>query len=161
VTVLHDTIEIAATVKRSFAYLSDVEHVPEWLPNVVEAERVSEIASGPGAETALVIDVAGKRQQGRCRVEESEPPTRLVITSSVDIGVTSTISFDLAAEGKQTRLSAVVEYTMTGGGLARMLGGLFGDTIARRDMRSALENLKARLETEPQRRTRTRTVAST
>lgn len=159
--VLHDSIEIAATVKRSFAYLSDVERVPEWLPNVVEAERVSEIASGTGAETALVVDVAGKRRQGRCRVEESEPPTRLVITSSVDIGVTSTISFDLAAEGKQTHLSAVIEYSMNGGGFGRMLGGLFGDKIARRDIRTALENLKARLEAEPERPARSRKIAST
>jgi carbon monoxide dehydrogenase subunit G len=158
--VLHDTIDIAATVKRSFAYLSDVERVPEWLPNVVEADRISEVASGPGAETALVVEVAGKKRQGRCRVEESEPPSRLVISSTVDIGVTSTISFDLAAEGKQTRLSAVIEYTLTGGGFGRLLGGLFGDKIARRDMRTALENLKARLEAEPERRTRSRTVAS-
>jgi carbon monoxide dehydrogenase subunit G len=159
--VLHDTIAIAATVKRSFAYLSDVERVPEWLPNVVEAERVSEIASGPGAETALVVDVAGKRRQGRCRVEESEPPSRLVISSTVDIGVTSTIAFDLAADGKQTRLSAVIEYTLTGGGFGRFLGGLVGDKVARRDMRTALENLKARLEAEPERRTRSRKVAAT
>src|SRR3954462_3309437 len=96
--VLHDSIEIATTVKRAFAYLSDVERVPEWLPNVVEAERVSEAASGPGAEISISIDVAGKRRQGRCRVEESEPPTRLVISSTVDVGVTSIISFDLAVD---------------------------------------------------------------
>src|SRR3954468_2227628 len=124
---LHDSIEIAATVKRTFAYLADVERIPEWLPNVVEAQRVSEVASGPGAESALILDVAGKRRHGRCRIEESEPPSRLVISSTVDIGVTSTIAFDLAADGRQTRLSAVIDYTLTGGGLGRMLGGLFGD----------------------------------
>jgi len=159
--VLHDSIEIAVTVKRAFAYLSDVERVPEWLPNVVEAERVSEVAAGPGAEMSLAIDVAGKRRQGRCRVEESEPPNRLVISSTVDIGVTSTIAFDLAVDCRQTHLSAVFEYTLTGGGLGRMLGSLFGDRVARRDMRTALENLKARLEAEPERRKRTRKVAST
>ena len=48
--LVQDAIEIAATVKRTFEYLSDVERVPEWLPNVVEAQRASEVETGPGAE---------------------------------------------------------------------------------------------------------------
>ena len=151
--LLTDSIEISAPVERTFAYLTDVERIPEWLPNVVGAQRVSAIRAGPGAEIVVAIEVAGTQRRGRCRVEESEPPNRLVLTSTVDIGVTSTISFDLAANGRQTRLAAIVEYTLTGGGLGGLLASLFADRVARRDTRAALRNLKARIEAEPGERT--------
>jgi uncharacterized protein YndB with AHSA1/START domain len=160
VALLHDSIEIAAMPKRVFEYLADVERVPAWMPNMIEARRTSEIEAGPGAEIAVVVNAAGKRRQGTCRIVEWDAPRRFVLESILDLGVTSKIAFDVARVGRQTQVSATIEYTLTGRGFGRMLGGMFGDRVARRDMRAALESLKAQIEAEKPRRARPSRVAS-
>ncbi len=158
--LLHDSIEIAAMPKRVFEYLADIERVPAWMPNMIEARRTSEIEAGPGAEIAVVVNAAGKRRQGTCRIVEWDAPRRFVLESILDLGVTSKIAFDVARVGRQTQVSATIEYTLTGRGFGRMLGGMFGDRVARRDMRAALENLKAQIEAEKPRRAHPSRVAS-
>jgi hypothetical protein len=83
----------------------------------------------------------------------------LVLQSEFAIGVTSTIAFDLATAGRQTEVWAQIEYTLTGGRFGRLMGGLFGDRMVRRDMRTALETLKERVEDEQRRRRRSRRTA--
>jgi uncharacterized protein YndB with AHSA1/START domain len=154
VVELNDSIEIAASVKRTFDYLADIERVPEWLPNISEAHLISEIDTGPGAEIAIVMNVAGKDRDGTCRCVEMEAPRLMVLESTIDIGVTSKITLALTPSGRHAQVAATVDYTLTGKGFGRLLGGLFGDNVARRDMRAALENLKAQLEATSRRRKR-------
>jgi uncharacterized membrane protein len=156
VPALQDAVSIEATVKRVFAYLSDIERVPEWLPNVVEAGPTDGTASGLDAEIEIVMAVGGRKHRGFCRCTEWDEPNRLVLEAVLDAGVTSTIAFDLERDGRQhTTLSTTIDYTMPGGGLGRLVGGLVGDRMARRDMQTALQNLKAQIEaSKPQRRPR-------
>ena len=156
---LEDSILVSAPLRRVFDYLADVEHVPEWLPNVVEARRTSEIEAGPGTEVDVVFTAGGRESEGTCRCVEWDAPHRLVLESEIAIGVTSTLQFDLATAGRQTEVLARIEYTLTGGRFGRLMGGLFGDRMVRRDMRTALENLKERVEDEQRRRRRPRRTA--
>lgn len=157
---LTDSITIAAPPRLVYGYLADLERVPEWMPNVVEAERISDIESGEGAELQVVVDAGGRESRGTSRCVESDAPRRLVIESTLDVGLTSTIAFDLAADGRHTELSATVAYALAGRGFGRLLGGLFGDRLARRDMATALATLKERLEAlQAQKPTRRRAKA--
>jgi uncharacterized protein YndB with AHSA1/START domain len=159
---LRDSIAIGVTVKRAFAYLADVDHIAEWMPNLVEAWRATEDDPGLDTEIGIVMSVAGHEHEGICRVVEWDEPRRLALESDLDdLGFSSTIAFDLAPDGRQQMtLSATVDYAMKGHGLGRLVGGLFGDRVARRDMRTALERLKANLETEKPRRSRSRSTSS-
>src|SRR5205823_6183080 len=92
---LEDSLLIGAPVKRVFGVLADMDRVATWMPRIVEAQRTSEIASGPGAELAVVVKASGRESKGTSRCVEADPPHRLVIESRLDLGITSTMTFDL------------------------------------------------------------------
>ncbi len=158
---LKETVSIGAPPKLVFGYLADMARVPEWMPNIVEAERTSEIESGEGAELRVVVNAAGRESSGTSRCVEADAPHRLVIESSLDMGLTSTITFDLAADGRRTDLSATVAYAIAGRGFGRLMGNLFGDKLARRDIATALASLKERLEEQQAKKPSRRRTTST
>src|SRR6185436_4722117 len=102
---------------------------PEWTPNLLSVEPLEESSPvGPGAETRLLVNVAGRPSKGVGRCLEWDPPHRLVLTSSLEVGISSTTSFQLTPTDRGTAVSARVDYTLTSGGLGRLVGGLFGDS---------------------------------
>ncbi len=146
---LQEQIVIAAPAERVFRLLAQPERGPEWTPNLTSVERTSEIDGGPGLETAIVANVGGLSSRGVGRCLAWDPPRRLVLESSLEVGVTSTTTFELSPQGAGTRLTARVDYTLPPKGLGKLVGGLLGDTLARRDLRKALANLKRIVESEP------------
>jgi len=143
---LQEQVLIAAPPERVFALLAQPERGPEWTPNLMRVERISPVEAGPGLETALVANVGGRPSRGFGRCLAWDPPWRLVLESSLEVGVNSVSTFELAPHGPGTQLVARVDYTLPPKGLGKLIGGLLGDTLARRDLRAALANLKAILE---------------
>ena len=143
---LEEQVLIAAPPEPIFAMLAQPERGPEWTPNLVHVERISQVEAGPGLETALVANVGGRPSHGRGRCVAWDPPLLLVLESMLDVGVTSRTTFELQPLPVGTRLFARVEYTLPPKGLGRLVGGLLGDTLARRDLRRALANLKQLVE---------------
>lgn len=143
---LQEQVLIAAPPDRVFGLLARPERGPEWTPNLLRVERISQIEAGPGLETALLVNVGGRPSRGLGRCVAWAPPYHLVLESSLEIGVSSITTFELAQHGPGTRLVARVEYTLPPKGLGKLVGGLLGDTLARRDLRKALANLKALVE---------------
>src|SRR5436190_10260865 len=127
---------IAAPVKRVYAFLADIERVQEWLPHVVEAHRTSEIRSGEGAELAITVHAAGRNTEGTARCIEADGSSRLAFESRLAIGLTSTMVFSLAADGRQTQVTVLVDYAFGGGGLGWLIGGLIGDKVVRADIQA-------------------------
>jgi carbon monoxide dehydrogenase subunit G len=147
VPTLQESLLVAASVKRVYGFLADIERVRDWLPYVVDARRTSEVTSGPGAEIELEVSAAGRTSKGTTRCVAAVPSQQLVYETKLALGLTSTVTFDLAPEGRsQTRMDVTVEYGFTG--LGRLLGGLLGDKAARRDIVAGLESLKAHIESE-------------
>ena len=152
---LKESISIAVPIKQAYTFLADIERVQEWLPRVLEAQRTSEIQSGEGAELAIVMDAGGRKAEGTSQCIEATLPSRLVFESRLAIGLTSLMAFDLVSQGRQqTQVAVIVDYTFNGRGLGRLLGGLFGEGVARRDIAAALENLKAKIEAQKPRAAR-------
>jgi uncharacterized protein YndB with AHSA1/START domain len=147
VPVLEERVEIAAPIEGVFELLADPARGPEWTPNLLSVEPLQDgQAAGPGAETRLLVNMAGRPSKGTGRCVEWDPPHRLVLASSLDLGVNSTTTFQLTPTKSGTAVAARVEYTLTTGALGRLVGGLLGDSLARRDLRKALANLKAQVE---------------
>lgn len=145
---IQEQIAIAAPPEAVFALLAQPERGPEWTPNLLRVERTSAVAEGPGLETRLLANVGGRRSMGVGRCLSWDPPRSLVLESALDVGITSQTIFGLAPQGSGTMLVARVEYTLPSSGLGKLVGGLVGDTLARRDLRSALANLKRLVEAQ-------------
>jgi uncharacterized protein YndB with AHSA1/START domain len=147
VPMLEEQVEIAAPIEGVFELLADPVRGPEWTPNLLSVELLGNgRAAGPGTETRLVVNMAGRPSKGSGRCVEWDPPHRLVLASSLEAGVDSTTTFQLTPTGSGTAVAARLEYTLTGDGLGRLVGGLLGNSMARRDLRKALANLKTQLE---------------
>jgi uncharacterized protein YndB with AHSA1/START domain len=146
VPTLQETIAIGAPIERVFERLSQAERAPEWTPNLVRVERTSAIEAGPGLETIFLVKVAGRDSHGTGICRAWDPPRSLVLESTLDIGVNSTTTFELSDAGAGTRLVARVEYSLPPKGLGKLVGGLVGQALARRDLKKALANLKQQLE---------------
>jgi carbon monoxide dehydrogenase subunit G len=159
VPTLQESLLVAAPVKRVHSFLADIEKVGEWLPYVTETRRTSEHATGEDAEIELTVSAAGKKSQGTTRCVAATP-ARLVFESKLALGLTSTVTFDLAADGRQkTQMAVTVEYGFSG--LAgRLIGRMLGDKAAQRDIVAGLEALKARLEAEAPRPARRQKAAA-
>ena len=144
---LEEQIVIHASAERIFELLARPERGPEWTPNLLRVE-VLEGTRGPDTRTRLVARVGALESQGTGRCVEWDPPRHLALESTLDLGVTSTTRFLLAERGDATQVLARVEYSLPSKGLARFMGGLLGEPLARRDLRKALTNLKQLVERE-------------
>jgi len=145
---LTEQVLINVPVARVFARLAEPERAPEWTPNLLRAERASQVEAGPGLETILLARVGGHEVRGRGRCLAWDPPRQMVLESSLEICITSKTTFDLDEQAHGTLVVARVEYSLPPKGLGRLVGGLLGQTLARRDLRQALRNLKSQLEAE-------------
>jgi uncharacterized protein YndB with AHSA1/START domain len=145
---IQEQVSIAAPPESVFALLAQPERGPEWTPNLLRVERTSQVAEGPGLETRLMANVAGKKSIGVGRCLSWDPPRSLVLESSLDVGITSQTIFGLATQGAGTMLVARVDYTLPPSGLGKLVGGLVGDSFARRDLKTALANLKRLVESQ-------------
>jgi len=145
---LEQKIFINVSPERVFARLAEPECGPEWTPNLLKVERTSLVEAGPGLETRLLARLGGRESQGTGRCLAWDPPRSIVLETNLDVGVSSTTTFELTDQPPGTLMAAHVAYSLPAKGLGRLVGGLLGETLARRDLRKALENLKRQLEAE-------------
>jgi uncharacterized protein YndB with AHSA1/START domain len=148
VPTLQEQLIIVAPLERVFARLAEPERAPEWTSNLIRVERISPIAAGPGLETRLLANIGGRHSAGFGRCLAWDPPRRLVLESRFEIGLSSVTTFELTSLGPQTQLTARIDYGLPPKGLARLVGGLLGDTLARRELKKSLLTLKQQLEAE-------------
>jgi len=134
------TIVIARSVDDVFAYLTDVEKLPEWQGSVVSSR-----ADGPLGEGSRIVEqrsLLGHEAETELEVTAYEPGCRFALRTlrgPVDL----TIDHALEQAGEETRLHV----TATGkpGGLLRFAGRVV-EAKARHELQRDFERLKANLE---------------
>jgi uncharacterized protein YndB with AHSA1/START domain len=134
------TLEIARPVEDVFAYLTDVEKLPEWQASVVSAR-----ADGPVCEGSRIIEqrsLLGHEAETQLEVTAYETGRRFALrtlTGPVEL----TVDHELEAAGGRTRLHV----TATGkpNGLLRFATRAV-EAKARHELRRDFERLKANLE---------------
>jgi uncharacterized protein YndB with AHSA1/START domain len=144
---IEEQVFVHASPERVFDLLAQPERGPEWTPNL---ERVDLLdgAEGPAVTTALVVRIGGRQVRGTGRCLDWERPRRLTLESKLELGVRSVTTFLLEPDRQGTDVRAQLEYSLPAGGLGGLLGGLVGDSLARRDLRKALANLRQIVERE-------------
>lgn len=101
---------IGAPPAEVFAYLSDLDTLPEWQAGITDARQTSEGGMRVGATALVTRELMGQQIQAPLTVTEYEPPRRIVIDSEVS-GVKAHATLDLTPTdgGKATDLSFAIE----------------------------------------------------
>ena len=101
---------IGAPPAELFAYLSNLDNLPEWQTGIVSAQRTSEGEMRVGATALVTRELMGQRIEAPLTVTEYEPPRRLAIGSKVS-GVKAHATLELApsGDGEATGLAFAME----------------------------------------------------
>jgi carbon monoxide dehydrogenase subunit G len=134
------TIEIARSVEDVFAYLTDVERLPEWQGSVVSSR-----ANGPLREGSRIVEqrsLLGHEAETELEVTAHEPGRRFALRT-LSGPVELAIDHELEEAGNYTRLHV----TASGkpGGLLRLAGRAV-EAKARHELHRDFDRLKANLE---------------
>jgi len=134
------TIEIARSVEDVFAYLTDVEKLPEWQGSVVSAHADGQLRKG--SRIVEQRSLLGHEAETELEVTAYEPARRFALRS-LGGPVNLSIDHELEQAGDSTRLHV----TATGkpGGLLRFAGRAV-EAKARHELRRDFERLKTILE---------------
>jgi uncharacterized protein YndB with AHSA1/START domain len=134
------TLQIARPVDEVFAYLTDIERIPEWQASAEEVSVEGDLAAG--SRIREVRSMMGRRATSTMEVTEYEPPKRFSLRT-VEGPITYTVEHALEAVDGGTRV------TFTGRGetnrVPRLMLGTVRRTIQRQFVKD-LETFKQRLE---------------
>lgn len=103
-----ESIFVERPIEEVFAYLTDLERVPEWQTNVLFLQLQSGTSLRPGVQLVELRKFLGRKVESVVEVTEYEPPHRYTI--KVQSGpIPFEISNVLSESGGGTRIDAVVE----------------------------------------------------
>jgi uncharacterized membrane protein len=139
--------EQEVTIGRSpadvFAYLSDLDNLPEWQGSVVEVRRDDDGPLRAGGRFTEVRRLAGRRLESTVEVVTLDADRELTLRAIAG-PAPGTVRHVLEEDGDGTRLRIVGE--LEGGGLRGLAGPLL-ERAARREVENDLRRLKRLLET--------------
>lgn len=135
-------VRVPAAPDALFAYLADLECLPEWQSGVVSARRTSGGEMGVGATAHIARQLMGHRMEARLTVTEYEPPRRLSISSEVS-GVRAVAILDLAETDGGAATSLTFAMEIRGSLLTAFMEPMIASAAAA-DIRASLERLQQR-----------------
>jgi hypothetical protein len=134
---------IHAAPDRLFAYLSDLDRLPEWQSGIVAAGRSSPGELTVGSTATVTREVMGQRIEAPLRITEHDAPRRLAVQSEVS-GVRALATFDLAGAGDAaTDLTFAME--IRGSGFTAFMEPMIA-SAAKGDIDTSLQRLVERFE---------------
>jgi uncharacterized protein YndB with AHSA1/START domain len=123
---IQQSVTIARPVDRVFAFLTNLDNIPSWRPDVLELRS----GGGPlhvGSEFDEVISFGGRKAQ-RFRVEVLEPNETLEVAAVAGLGIRPRQRHDLSNRDGRTTVS--IRVTVRPQGLFRLLEPLLPQMIA-------------------------------
>ena len=134
-------ITIMATPEKVLEALEDIPHAPEW---VTSLQKVWDIeGKGKGCKYKWTFKMGGVNIDGFTEITESNLE-RFVMSTSGGIPSTWTWEITPAEGGAEIKLS--IDYTVPGSVLGAIANKLIIEKENEKELRSALVNLKSRLE---------------
>jgi uncharacterized membrane protein len=111
--VIEQVTCIEAPVEKVFAYIGRPENNKEWIPDVVESEKLTEGPNRPGSRFRFVTRAPlGLRVSAEAEITAMDPP-RMLEFRSVS-GVEHRGRWELEARDGVTRVRFRLEYRLTG-----------------------------------------------
>jgi uncharacterized protein YndB with AHSA1/START domain len=143
-TKLEQSVVINRPTEKVFAFVTDIEKLPQWMSELVEAKQTSEGSVDVGTTMSAVASPLGRRAESTQEVTEYEPNRKFTFKStSGPVESKDEYTFESVEGG--TKVTRVAEAEM--GGFFRL-----AEPIAARMMRRQFEtnfaNLKDLLETQ-------------
>ena len=136
------TARIPAAPGDLFAYVSDLDNLPEWQSGVTSARRTSGGELGIGATAHVTRELMGQRVDAPLTVTQYDPPHRLGIGSEVGgVKAAATIELTPADGGDATDLTFAME--IRGSLLTSFMEPLIA-SAAEGDIDASLERLRLR-----------------
>jgi uncharacterized membrane protein len=135
------TATIGALPADLFAYLADLDNLPEWMAGIVRAEVTSAGELGMGSRARVVRALGSQQVEADLTVAEYDPPRHIVITSEVSgVNVAATLDLDPAADDStDLRFAMEIRGSMLTRFMEPMIAGAAGGEID-----ATLERLRAR-----------------
>jgi uncharacterized protein YndB with AHSA1/START domain len=118
VATFQNTVMIARPIEDVFAFLSDLENVPEWNYAIVETRKISEGPVGVGTTYRQVRSVPSRSEE-RLEITAYDPPRQLEVRGQLG-PFRSRLFYALNATPEGTRVTNTVEVELRGPG--RLLG---------------------------------------
>ncbi len=107
------TARINAPPEAVFAYVTDLDNLPEWMTGVVSVEMTSDGRAELGATARVIRELMGQRVEAPLTITAYDPPRRLAIDSEVS-GVRASADLVLSADGAGTLLAFAMEIRASG-----------------------------------------------
>lgn len=104
---------VAAPPDEVFAFVSELDNLPDWQTGIVSVRRTSEGPVAVGATAVVVRELMGQRIEAPLKVTAYEPSRRLTVQGVVS-GVVATATVDLAPHGQETALTFAMEISASG-----------------------------------------------
>jgi carbon monoxide dehydrogenase subunit G len=137
------SLTIDRTAEDVFAYLTDLERLPEWQSTAVEVRKQTEGPVGAGSRYTDVRRFLGRTIESTLEVTTYEPPSRFDVRATGG-PVPFEVHHTLTPENGRTRLEWVAEGEP--GGFFRMAEAIVR-RAAEREFTAHLDTLKRVLET--------------
>lgn len=135
-------IDVSTTINRPgedvFALLSDYSNGSKWVSGGFKANKTSDGPIGVGTTWHVVSKFLGRPMTSDFEYTEFEPNRKIVFTSTKPFPMTSTVMFEPVAGGTRVHQVGEAEF----GGFLKLAGPLVA-TMARRQLQSDLDNLRA------------------
>lgn len=144
---LEDEIRIDAPAERTWAVLSDITAMREYMPGVAEVRLLSDSGSGTGAVRHCLFEDGIELTE---RVTEWHEGSGYTIETTAFVGVpmrSNVVTFRVQSQGATSTVTQSMRYSMKGWALAPVIERMAAGTM-RKALRGALEGLKEHVERE-------------
>ncbi len=142
------SVVIDAPVDKVFAYVTDLEHLPEFWEGIDEVKDIHQLPNGDLAMTG-VGHMLGLRIEATGEAVEFEPNKRVVVKVHSGSLYDGTVTLDFEGlEDEETRIHGTGEYTFTSGGPLAKLGEPFLAKYVDHAGEMTVAAAKARIEAE-------------
>jgi len=125
-----------------FPYLSDLENAPEWVPDLVSVQKVTEGPIGVGTRYAEVVRMGSRMEKADLEVTEYAPD-RVFAHSGRGGPSTFSARFELEPDDGGTRITH--SYSVSMSGMFKLVAPLATNWI-RKNTEAGVENLTRLLE---------------
>jgi uncharacterized protein YndB with AHSA1/START domain len=140
------TIEIEAPPERVYDLVMDPSRLGDWVTIHAGLKDAPSGELRKGSELTQCLKLAGRRFDVQWEVVQAEKPKRVVWEGKGPVHSRAKVVYDLDADGDgKTCFSYMNEYSMPGGPLGRIAGGVLKRT-AERESEKTLEELKRIME---------------
>ena len=134
-------ISIMAPPAKVHEALENIPHAPEWISSLQKVWDVE--GKGKGCKYKWTFKMGGVNVDGATEVTESNADRFAMMTTG---GIPSTWTWEMKPVDGGTELKLSIEYTVPGAALGAIANKLVIEKENEKELRSALVNLKGRLE---------------